>query len=144
MLTGIFSVLHVIVSLGLVLVILLQVGRGHGLSTASFGADSAQSVFGARSAEVMQKITTAMAIIFMITCLTLAVMQSRKSKSLVLGKMKAGGAAQSLDASKLQEILKQLEAEQAAAKDKAPAAAESAQKPAEQAVQQAATAVAEK
>ncbi len=65
---------HVVVSLTLVIVVLLQTGKGVGLSGV-FGAGGAasESFFGGRGAgDFLTKATTAAAIVFMITCLLLA------------------------------------------------------------------------
>ena len=40
------SAIHVIGCLILIVVILLQVGRGHGLTGGGFGGESTQSIFG--------------------------------------------------------------------------------------------------
>jgi preprotein translocase subunit SecG len=65
--------LHVIVSIFLIFVILLQPGKDGGMAAFSGGGGSAQTVFGGRgSVTFLSKVTTACAIIFMITSLTLA------------------------------------------------------------------------
>ena len=73
---------HIIVSLFLIAVILLQAGRGGGLAD-SFGGSQMQSLFGTKSTNVLTKLTTICAVVFIVTCLSLAMMSSRKSKSLV-------------------------------------------------------------
>jgi preprotein translocase subunit SecG len=65
---------HIIVSVTLIVVVLLQTGKGVGLSGV-FGAGGAasESFFGGRGAgDFLTKATTAAAIIFMLTCLILA------------------------------------------------------------------------
>lgn len=69
---------HVIVSITLIVVVLLQTGKGVGLSGV-FGAGGAasESFFGGRGAgDFLTKATTAAAIIFMVTCLVLAKMSA--------------------------------------------------------------------
>ncbi|MBU1862546.1 MAG: preprotein translocase subunit SecG [Candidatus Omnitrophica bacterium] len=78
------SIVHYIVCLVLIVVILLQAGRGHGLTGGAFGGDSTQSIFGTKTTAFMTKVTTASAIGFLITCLMLAIFTSVKSKSLLL------------------------------------------------------------
>lgn len=64
--------LHVLVSIALIAVVLLQSGKGAEMG-ASFGAGGSQSVFGAGGGNtLMSKLTTGAAIIFMLTSLTLA------------------------------------------------------------------------
>lgn len=65
---------HILVSLALIVVVLLQTGKGVGLSGV-FGAGGAasESFFGGRGAgDFLTKATTAAAIVFMVTCLLLA------------------------------------------------------------------------
>ena len=66
-------VLHVIVSIFLIFVILLQPGKGDAMAALAGGGGSSQTVFGGRgSVTFLSKVTTVCAIIFMITSLTLA------------------------------------------------------------------------
>ena len=75
--TLIVIAIHVLVSVALILIVLLQTGRGASLG-ASFGGAS-QTVFGSRGpTSFMGKLTTAAAIIFMITSLSLAYLSSKK------------------------------------------------------------------
>jgi preprotein translocase subunit SecG len=65
--------LHVIVSVFLIFVILLQPGKGDAMAAFAGGGGSANTVFGGRgSVTFLSKVTTVCAIIFMITSLTLA------------------------------------------------------------------------
>jgi len=67
---------HVIVCLALVLVVLLQTGKRADLAGA-FGGGGSQTAFGARGAATfLSKMTTAAAVMFMISSLTLAIMSS--------------------------------------------------------------------
>ena len=78
--TGFVMFLHALVALLLIVIILMQSGRGGGL-TESFA--SAESLFGAKTNEFMVKGTTLFATIFLLTCLGLAVISSQKGKSLM-------------------------------------------------------------
>ncbi|MDD3905623.1 MAG: preprotein translocase subunit SecG [Candidatus Omnitrophica bacterium] len=82
MLYGLVIAIHVIASLVLIAVILLQAGRGGGLSE-TFGGSSTQTLFGTKTSVFLARATAASAIIYIITCLALAVMTSHQSKSLV-------------------------------------------------------------
>ncbi|MCX5678452.1 MAG: preprotein translocase subunit SecG [Candidatus Omnitrophica bacterium] len=79
---GLVIAIHVIASLVLIAVILLQAGRGGGLSE-SFGASSTQSILGTKTSVFLKRATAASAIIYIITCLSLAVMTSHRGRSLV-------------------------------------------------------------
>lgn len=75
-------IIHVIVSLVLIAVILLQAGRGGGLNE-SFGGSSTQTLFGTKTSVFLTRATAASAIIYILTCLTLAVMTGHRGRSLV-------------------------------------------------------------
>ena len=82
MLYGLVIAIHVIVSLVLIAVILLQAGRGGGLSE-SFGGSSTQTILGTKTSVFLTRATAASAVIYILTCLTLAVMTSHRGRSLV-------------------------------------------------------------
>lgn len=76
--------LHVIVAVALIVIVLFQRGKGAAMGSA-FGGSS-QTLFGSRGpATAMAKITTAAAVIFMITSITLSVMSSRATQQSVVG-----------------------------------------------------------
>jgi len=65
--------IHVVVSVFLIFVILLQPGKGDAMAAFAGGGGSANTVFGGRgSVTFLSKVTTVCAIIFMVTSLTLA------------------------------------------------------------------------
>jgi preprotein translocase subunit SecG len=69
-------IVHVIVSAVLVIVILLQAGKGSGLGGA-FGGSS-QAVFGGRGAQTfLGKVTSVSAAVFMLTSLSLSYLSTR-------------------------------------------------------------------
>jgi preprotein translocase subunit SecG len=75
------TIIHVVASLILVLVVLLQAGKGANMG-AAFGGSS-QTVFGSSGAGTfLGKMTAAIAVIFMLTSLTLTYNASRKGSSL--------------------------------------------------------------
>lgn len=74
-------IVHVLISLLLILLVLMQSGRGGGL-TESFS--SAESMFGAKTDAVMVKATTVLAFVFLITSLSLAFLSAQKDKSLLM------------------------------------------------------------
>src|SRR5690348_12248823 len=74
------TTLHVLVCIILILVVLLQSGKGADLAGA-FGGGGTQTAFGSRGpASFLSKLTTAAAILFMVTSVSLSLM-SRKSES---------------------------------------------------------------
>ncbi|MGA7615639.1 MAG: preprotein translocase subunit SecG [Thermoanaerobaculia bacterium] len=76
-------VLHVIVSSFLMLFVLLQQGKGADLAGA-FGGGGSQTVFGPRgAATLLQKLTTVFFVLFVITSLTLAIIQGRPKTSVM-------------------------------------------------------------
>ena len=86
MLTGFVMFLHAVVCIVLVTVILMQSGRGGGLTE---GLAGAESMFGAQTNEFMIKATTIFATVFLVTCLGLAVLSARRSESLMSNKVAA-------------------------------------------------------
>lgn len=77
------TILHVVVCLLLVGIVLLQHGKGADIG-ATFGGSS-QSLFGTEGPlPLLNKITTAVAVIFMLTSVTLAYFSSQASNSSVM------------------------------------------------------------
>ena len=78
---------YVVVCLGLMLVILLQQGKGGDISAAFGGGGSgSQTAFGARSgATVLSRATTVLAILFMVGALALGIMRQGDDGSVVGG-----------------------------------------------------------
>jgi preprotein translocase subunit SecG len=75
-------ILHVIVSIGLILVVLLQTGKGAEVG-AVFGGSSA-TIFGSSGAgNFLTRLTTGMAIVFMMTSLTLGYFTARRPTSTI-------------------------------------------------------------
>ena len=80
---GVILVIHVIVCVLLVITILMQAGRGGGL-TETF--QSAESMFGTQTNVFMVRTTTVLAVIFLSTSLILAFNSSRVDQSLMANK----------------------------------------------------------
>ncbi len=73
MLAILIKIIHFIVCIGLIVIVLLQADKGEGLAGA-FGGGASSTVFGERGAGTfMSKITTTMAVVFMITSLLISV-----------------------------------------------------------------------
>ena len=82
--TSFLTIIHVVTCILLVLVVMIQSGKGAEIS-ASFGGSS-QTVFGSSGgANFFVKFTSVAAAIFMATSLTLTVLGARSSKSLFEG-----------------------------------------------------------
>lgn len=77
--------LHVIACLILIISILLQAGRGGGLSELFGAGSSQQTIFGTRASTFLTRATTVAAIVFLLTCISLTVFSSRRVKSLMTG-----------------------------------------------------------
>ncbi len=79
------TIIHVIVCLILIVAVLLQSGKSADLAGA-FGGGGSQSVFGPRGAtSLLSKVTTASAVIFMLTSMGLWIVSAQGSKSVVSG-----------------------------------------------------------
>ncbi len=77
-------VFHIVASLVLILVVLLQSGKAGDLA-ATFGSTGSQTAFGARgAATVLTRATTVCAVIFMVTSLTLTIMFTKDTSGTVL------------------------------------------------------------
>lgn len=78
------TTIHILASFIMILVVLLQSGKSADLAGA-FGGGGSQTAFGPRgAATLLSKITTASAIIFMITSISLSMLASRRTSNSVL------------------------------------------------------------
>lgn len=88
-------ILHVIVSIALILIILLQTGKGADIG-AVFGGGSSQTLFGSSGpTSFLSKLTAAAAVIFMCTSLFLAYFSGSRPSSSI---MKGGAAVPAMPA----------------------------------------------
>jgi preprotein translocase subunit SecG len=78
--TGLFIFVHTVTCMLLITVILMQSGRGGGLTE---GFAAAESMFGAKTNEFMIKATSVLTAIFLVTSLVLAHLSSKKEQSLL-------------------------------------------------------------
>ena len=81
--TSVLIGLHIVVSIALIVIVLLQMGKG-AQAGASFGAGSSQAMFGSTGGNIMSKVTAAAAIIFMLTSLSLAYFYGSPSSQTVM------------------------------------------------------------
>jgi preprotein translocase subunit SecG len=82
--TTLITVLHVTVCILLILIVLLQSGKGAEMGV-SIGGGGSQTLFGASGpATILTKITTVIAIIFMVTSLTLAYFSGHKAEKSII------------------------------------------------------------
>ena len=79
--------IYVLVCLTLMLVVLLQQGKGGSMASAFGGGGSSQAAFGARSgATVLSRATTVCAVLFIVGALLLGIMRQRGPGSVVGGR----------------------------------------------------------
>ncbi|WP_373497997.1 preprotein translocase subunit SecG [Desulfococcus sp.] len=82
--SALLIVIHIIVCIALIMIVLLQTGKGQDMG-AAFGGGASNTLFGSTGASTfLGKATTAAAIIFMITSLTLAYMSGHRLEGSVI------------------------------------------------------------
>ncbi len=72
--------IHVIACVLLITLVLIQRGRGGGLVESFSGVES---MFGTKTSSFLTRTTTVCAVIFFLTCLSLALLSVKKSRSLM-------------------------------------------------------------
>lgn len=126
--TYLITALHIIVCVILILVVLLQSGKGADLAGA-FGGGATQTAFGSRGpASFLSKLTTGAAILFMLTCLSLSLIGDRREVKSVMDTTtgtqapakKAPAAAQPATPAPTPEQIKKIQAEIEAKQKQAP------------------------
>lgn len=89
--TTIILTIHIVVCIILMGIILLQAGKGASIG-AAFGSGGSQTIFGGRGpATFFQKFTTALAVLFMVTSISLARFAKTGSGESVIEKIPAMG-----------------------------------------------------
>lgn len=72
--------IHVIACILLIIIVLIQQGKGGGLIDT---LSSAESIFGTKTNTLLVKATSILSVIFFMTCLSLTFLSIRKNKSLI-------------------------------------------------------------
>ena len=72
-------IIHVTACVVLIILVLIQRGRGAGLVESFAGVES---MFGTKTSAFLTRITTIMSVVFFMTCLALAVLSVRQSKTI--------------------------------------------------------------
>ncbi len=84
----ILIIIHIVVSIALIMIVLLQTGKGSDMG-AAFGGGSSQTLFGSTGASTfLSKATTGAAIIFMLTSLSLAYLSMHRTGDSIMDKAK--------------------------------------------------------
>jgi preprotein translocase subunit SecG len=84
MMSTILIIVHVIVCVALIMIVLLQTGKGADMG-AAFGGGGSQTLFGSTGASTfLSKATTGAAIIFMLTSLALAYLSSHQTADSII------------------------------------------------------------
>lgn len=91
-------IVHVLVCLFLIAVILLQAGRGGGLSEMAGGSNQTQSILGTQTNVFMTRLTEICAVVFIVTSLSLAIISTQRGKSLIDKALVLPGAKQAIPA----------------------------------------------
>lgn len=73
-------IIHIVICIALIGLVLIQRGRGSGLVESFSGVES---MFGTKTDAFLTRTTTILSILFFLTCLSLAVLSVRQSRSLM-------------------------------------------------------------
>lgn len=84
-----FVIIHVLASVALIMIVLLQSGKGADMGVA-FGGGASQTLFGSTGASsFLSKATTIAAVVFMITSLSLAYMSSHRKENSIMNEVRS-------------------------------------------------------
>jgi preprotein translocase subunit SecG len=87
--TVLLVIIHVVVCVALIMIVLLQTGKGADIG-AAFGGGSSNTLFGTSGASTfLSKATTVAAIVFMLTSLSLAYLTSQRPSSSIVTEVPA-------------------------------------------------------
>lgn len=117
------TIIHVIVCFVLILAILLQAGRGQGLTGPSFASGNVQSLFGTQAGDFLTKATSVSAICFLLTSIGLGYYESKRSKSL----LNFNQQASQMDLDAIKKALERVKSEEKTAGDAVQKGAEQVQ-----------------
>lgn len=78
----ILIIFYVFVCIALIIIVLVQSGKGEGLAGIFGAGGGSQTIFGARTGDVLTKATTVLAILFMLLSLVLAILSGRPERPL--------------------------------------------------------------
>lgn len=81
----VLTLIHVIICFALILIVLLQAGKGASLGSAFGGGGASQTAFGTRRGNIMTRTTTVAAGFFMVTSLLLTVIYTHEG-SIIKGR----------------------------------------------------------
>ena len=104
------TILHVAICFILIAVILLQAGRGQGLTGTNFSSGNVQSLFGTRASDFLMKATTVSAALFLFTCIGLDILEAQRSRSL----FETGRPSAPVDVQQIQKVLEKIKADESA------------------------------
>lgn len=86
------AILHVFIAIALMLIVLLQSGKGSDIG-AAFGGGASQAIFGGRGAATfLHKLTTMFAVLFFLSSLALSIFAFRGRPSVILQEKPAAEA----------------------------------------------------
>jgi len=92
---GFIVAIHIIAGFGLILVVLLQSGKGAGVAGLFGGGSSNEAIFGGTSTPLLiRKITISFAVILMVTSLSMNIVISKSKKRSVAERIPAASAQQ--------------------------------------------------
>jgi preprotein translocase subunit SecG len=118
-------VIHVTVCFALIMTVLLQTGKGADMG-AAFGGGSSNTLFGATGASTfLSKMTTGVAVIFMLTSLILAYMTTNRTRDTILEDQPAVQETQQGETAPSQPATEAAPQTQSTTEEAAPPAAES-------------------
>jgi preprotein translocase subunit SecG len=84
----IITIIHIFVAIALIMIVLLQTGKGADMGLA-FGGGSSQTLFGTTGASTfLSKATTVIAVVFMLTTFSLTIMWGKRNDSSIMSDYK--------------------------------------------------------